>query len=79
MVVSFLIAAALSASQAAPAATPAVTANQKMICKSIKITGTRLGKERICRTKAAWDLESREHSKDAQDLQNSSTRVSGGG
>ena len=30
---------------------------EKLVCKSYKVTGTRLGRSEICMTKAQWDFE----------------------
>ena len=50
-------------SQTTPQTTPQETAsavavkNSKVICKSVKMEGTRLRKRKVCKTKALWDAE----------------------
>ncbi len=52
-----LIAILLTLMQAAtPAAMPTPTADpEKRICRSTKITGSRLGQTRVCHTQREWD------------------------
>jgi len=45
----------------------------EMVCKRIKMTGTRVGKERVCRTAAQWE----EITRDAQDTARKMTTVRG--
>ncbi len=52
----------LVAAVAATSAVPLLAAAQetdnrsKMVCKIIKATGTRLGRDRVCRTQSEWDI-----------------------
>jgi hypothetical protein len=62
----FLIAAVLLASaqpvadpQAATPVTPAPK-KEKKICRTLNTTGSRLGGDRVCKTKAEWDADSEE-------------------
>ena len=56
---------AAAAFTAAPGAPPAAQAApqpldpNRMVCESIKITGSRLGRQRVCMTAAQWDEERR--------------------
>lgn len=36
----------------------------KLICKSFKITGTRLARDQVCMTKAQWDFETDQVNRD---------------
>ena len=64
--------AAAQAPAAAPAAPAAKSKNDpnRMVCKSIPVTGTRFAKS-ICRTKQEWDDKA---ARDKQDLMNEQTR-----
>lgn len=58
MRLAYGLAAALATASIAPAAVAAQDApdaKDKMICKSVKATGSRLNRERVCMTKAQWD------------------------
>lgn len=65
------IAAAFSMSSAEPAAAvtppPAAKPKSKLICKSYKVTGTRLGRDQVCMTKAQWEVEMDQVNRDHRD------------
>ena len=67
---SFLLSmiAAASLSQEAPAA-PAAAAKKgaEKICKGITVTGSRLGRKKVCATKEQWEAQEREAERTAQD------------
>lgn len=62
---------------AAPAGTasPAATDANGEVCKRIKVTGSRLGVRRVCKSSAQWEAEAEQARKTANDRQ----RRSGGG
>ena len=47
-------------------ATPVVAAKPKRVCKAIEVTGSRLGKSRVCRTQEEWDEIARKSREDAE-------------
>lgn len=69
----FLLAQAAASPE--PSAAPAGAANpdSKVVCKSIKITGSRLQTKRICGTKRQWELMSREAEEHVRESQSQSS------
>lgn len=58
MRVAYILAAALAATAVSPAAMASEAepeAKDKVICKNVKATGTRLSRERVCMSKAQWE------------------------
>jgi hypothetical protein len=56
---TLLIAAAALAGEPAPAppAVPAKPKKEAKICRTIEVTGTRMGNGSECKTAAEWDVE----------------------
>ena len=49
--------------QAAPSAASQKSASEEIVCKKFEVTGSRLGKKKVCRTRAQWlddDLQTRQ-------------------
>ncbi|URD61412.1 hypothetical protein M8312_02545 [Sphingomonas sp. KRR8] len=57
MLLLFTAATLLIADPANPPAQPAPAAGQKKICKTFEVTGTRMGKDRVCKTADEWQAE----------------------
>lgn len=73
MRVSYILAAALAATSMAPAAMAVEkepSSGDKVVCKNVKMTGTRLGRERVCMTKAQWEKDADEARKNGGDAIN---------
>lgn len=67
----FLTIAALAAAsaQGLPATPmPAAAEPNKKVCKTVTITGSRLGGKRTCKTRAQWDAEAKFVQDDASQL-----------
>ena len=80
LVLSFAsIAAVLSMAATEPAATVPAPAEkpkkEKLVCKSFKVTGTRLGRDQICMTKAQWDFENDQVNRDHRGGLGKSTKI----
>jgi hypothetical protein len=64
MRIAYLMAAvAVTASVPILAASGQPDSRAKMICKYAKVTGSRLGKERICMPRSDWDILDEENRK----------------
>ena len=57
--IGFLLVSAVMASQPA-AAVPAKPKKEAKICRTIEVTGTRMGNRSECKTAAEWDDEKRQ-------------------
>ncbi len=67
----YLLVGAALVTAAAPAPQKAATADKtKMVCKAITLSGSRLPGERICMTKAEWELQAREGRKTGEEVVN---------
>ena len=73
---------ALSLAMSAPApapgptdAAPATEEDKKIICQSIKVTGSRLAVRRICGTKKDWELMRKEAEEEIRKFQSQSKRA----
>lgn len=73
--IAFLVAAAVVAApatarspagQSSPAA-KSTQADEKVVCRLINTTGSRLGGERVCKTRAQWNAESDRTREDFED------------
>ncbi len=71
IVSSFLM---LLAAQAAPVANEAPK-KPKLMCKTIQVTGSRLGGKRTCMSAVEWDRTEREARALSQETQNAQIRV----
>src|ERR1700722_5687091 len=49
----------------------------QIICKTVEVTGSRLGSKRTCRTRATWDDMARASREATESFQNSDTGASG--
>lgn len=67
-----LMLAAQAEPQVAPAAPATPAAKPAKICKTVKITGTRVNSRRMCATKAEWDRIARDMQDDVRESQNQS-------
>ena len=56
-----------------PATTPSTNDDAKVVCKSIKITGSRLQSKRVCGTKRQWELMRRESEEQVRESQSQSS------
>ena len=65
---SILISALLLQAAAAPPVPP----KEKLICRTIKATGSRLEQQRVCGTKAQWEVADRETQQHVRDVQDQS-------
>lgn len=65
-------AAATVASDAATAKTAITGDPNRRVCKAVKITGTRLGKGKVCRTAAEWAEQT---TQTRQDLEKAQTQT----
>lgn len=71
---AYMLVAVMAAVSIAPASAASQDDDKtKVICKTIKQTGSRLPGQRMCMTKAEWDLQRRESRKTAEDT------INGGG
>lgn len=50
--------------------------NEKLICKYIKATGSRLEQQKVCATQRQWDVAEKEMQETVRDRQNRSTLTS---
>ncbi len=76
MIASFvtaLLATTVGSPPAAPAR-PALNDPSRMICETIKITGSRLGRQRVCMTAAEWSEERRQTRQGLERLQSRGLR-----
>ena len=65
------------ADETTPPAEKQVSAeDDEIICKTIKETGSRLSKKKVCATKAQWDQRSRQSRSTTDDLKRVGTRGS---
>ena len=60
-----------TATAAAPAETSA-NPPEKLVCKYLKTTGSRLEQKRVCATKRQWDVAEQEMQEEIRDLQSRS-------
>ena len=70
-VVTALLATTVGTPPAAPArpARPTLNDPSRRICETIKITGSRLGRQRVCMTAAEWSEERRQTRQGVERLQ----------
>ncbi|WP_152569438.1 MULTISPECIES: hypothetical protein [Sphingomonas] len=54
---------------ATPAPAPARAAPPKKICRTYEVTGSRMGKDRICKTEAEWQDEDLVRSHEVEEAQ----------
>jgi hypothetical protein len=76
MVLPFLLFAAAAGEQ--PAAAPASYDGDKVVCKRIDQTGSRLGSKRICMTRNEWAEKERSDQQELKRMQANSGRCPGG-
>jgi hypothetical protein len=67
MLLSLIMLAQVSAQP--PAASPSSIDPNKIICRTIDRTGSRLAKDRICMTRAQWDERTRNDQRETQQMQ----------
>ena len=80
--IAFLIATAIITASAtvtspvdrSPQAAKNAQADEKVVCRSINTTGSRLGGERVCKTRAQWNAES---DQTREDFENAPRQPSG--
>ena len=65
----FLVAAADQSATASAAPAANAPDPQKLICKNITQTGSRLSSNRMCMTRAEWDERQRQAQKDLRQMQ----------
>ena len=46
--------------------------NDKLLCKYLKETGSRIGQQKVCGTKSQWEVADRETEKQVRDIQSQS-------
>ena len=63
------VALLLGADVSAAAAKPAALDPNKIVCKNINRTGSRLASDRVCMTRGEWDQAERAAQKEVQQLQ----------
>jgi hypothetical protein len=51
---------------------------QDLICKYLKVTGSRIAQEKVCATRRQWDLMEQETQETIRNRQNQTKRVGGG-
>jgi hypothetical protein len=51
--------------------------NEKLICKYLKETGSRIGQQKVCATKRQWELTELETQETIRDRQNHGTLTGG--
>ncbi|QJE72409.1 hypothetical protein HHL28_04240 [Aerophototrophica crusticola] len=52
-----------------PSGQPAAAGDDEEVCKTLKITGSRLGKNKVCKTKKEWAAMEAENQKALKDIQ----------
>ena len=63
-----LLALTHAATQAAPPTSTAAAVPEKMICRRIDQTGSRLGTKKVCMTRAQWEERTREDQREVEAL-----------
>ena len=67
--IAFVLAGSAAASDS-PGASDGPADPNRVICKSVKQTGSRLGRSRVCLTAAQWEERREVDQKAARDMQN---------
>lgn len=87
MLLAFVVAAALGSSPAEPASTPAEKSQaplnappaapdaDKLVCRRAAVTGSRLGGDEVCLTKAQWAERQRSDSETLRAVQSRATQL----
>lgn len=71
------LALAAAGSNVPPSTHPAPDPN-KIVCKDLDRTGSRLSKDRVCMTRAEWDQRQRDDQKDVSNMQTNMGRCPNG-
>ena len=72
-----IAAAFLGGTDSAPADVAPKAEKPKLVCKAVKVTGSRLGRRQICMTKDQWAQESDEISRSVQGGLGKSNKIPG--
>lgn len=76
LLMSLILLQAATATSPSGPATPA-PAKEKLVCKSLKVTGSRLDTQRVCATKRQWDVAEQEIQETIRDRQDHGTLTGG--